>query len=297
MGCSSSNEATNHEFVAPNNQRKLTPGGTNAGSEGSLHVKGRDMIPHVEWSEINFGMDRINPEVLGKGSTAIVIKASLEVDGRNQDIAIKIMAKHKLKSEDEKDKLFDRVVDEVAICIDAENKLKNNNCIIKVYGMCEGLLPLQICSLLMLPPGTEGIGIVMRYEGGGTLDALIHKSRTKIKLPEKVRILRDIAYALQELHGMGMVHGDIKPKNILLSADKPPQIRLADFGFTVLQETSLMESTQKQTYLFRGTPIYSAPEMLFNPYREDLASTVSEVSRRTDMYAFGILSWEVLSEG
>ena len=59
--------------------------------------------------------------------------------------------------------------------------------------------------------GTEGVGIVMRYEGGGSLEDYLSKQRS---LSEKLRILEGIARGLSELHGIGIIHADIKPENV-----------------------------------------------------------------------------------
>lgn len=59
--------------------------------------------------------------------------------------------------------------------------------------------------------GTEGVGIVMRYEGGGSLEDYLSKQRS---LSDKLRILEGIARGLSELHGLGIIHADIKPENV-----------------------------------------------------------------------------------
>ena len=63
-----------------------------------------------------------------------------------------------------------------------------------------------------------------------------------------------------------MVHGDIKPANILLSGDSPAKVRLADFGLSEWRTAGLGRtvgrSSLQMTGHFRGTSIYAAPEML-----------------------------------
>ena len=95
----------------------------------------------------------------------------------------------------------------------------------------------------------------------------------------------------------------MQPDNILLSSGTPCHIRLADFGQTMTREqNSVQQSTLVETNNTHGTPIYSAPELLHNPYR-DLDGVdslqddqVYQPSRKTDVYAFAILAWEVLTE-
>ena len=95
----------------------------------------------------------------------------------------------------------------------------------------------------------------------------------------------------------------MQPDNILLSSGTPCHIRLADFGQTMTREqNSVQQSTLVETNYTHGTPIYSAPELLHNPYR-DLDGVdslqddqVYQPSRKTDVYAFAILAWEVLTE-
>ena len=133
---------------------------------------------------------------------------------------------------------------------------------------------------------------------------------------EKLRLLSEIAEGLVDLHTAGIVHADIKCENILLSQDLQPHIKLADFGLSLLQQQPLHTdlntpkpspadvavhvSQTKRTTRTRGTLLYCAPEMLVNPYQiSDDARNLAIVckpSRSTDMYAFGILTWQVLSQ-
>ena len=71
---------------------------------------------------------------------------------------------------------------------------------------------------------------------------------------------------LAELHAIGVVHGDIKPGNVLLSGDNPAKIRLSDFGLSQWRAAglghTLGQSSLHMTAHFRGTSIYAPPEML-----------------------------------
>ena len=58
----------------------------------------------------------------------------------------------------------------------------------------------------------EPVGIVMKYEGGGTLEKYIF-SRHHLYGHEKIRIMENIARGLSELHALGIIHADIKPEN------------------------------------------------------------------------------------
>ena len=82
--------------------------------------------------------------------------------------------------------------------------------------------------------------------------------------------LHPLAAALQRLHRLGWVHGDIKPENILVRADGSPC--LADFGIT----GKILRGGQ-------GTHEYMAPELL-----------VGDGDERVDWWAFGILAHELV---
>jgi serine/threonine protein kinase len=120
-------------------------------------------------------------------------------------------------------------------------------------------------------------------------------------MSEKIRILFSIARGLAELHGAGIVHADIKSENVLFSEHYPTKIRLADFGLSILRDDDddgVSRSTLAQTSHTRGTPIYCAPELLMNPFQDIQQGKeikIAKSSRKTDMYAFAVLAWEILS--
>ncbi len=173
-------------------------------------------------------------------------------------------------------------------------------------------MPKSFVQLFRFHPGDEGVGIIMRLEAGGPLSHLIYgrpnNTSNSIKLSsssvsplipifEKIRILCSIAKGLADIHEAGIIHGDIKPENIMLSGSTPPDIRIADFGMARLkhQQVAISMSSLITTTRLKGTPVYCAPEMLINPFHTEI--TVAQSSRKTDMYAFALLSWAVLAQG
>ena len=119
--------------------------------------------------------------------------------------------------------------------------------------------------------------LVMPYMQRGTLrERLAGKCLT---LEEVGQILGQIAEALHFAHEQGVVHRDIKPSNILLG-DEEGFFYLADFGLAKVIEEG---SDITQTGCLVGTPEYMAPEL-----------TVKQESVSSDIYAFGILLYQML---
>jgi tRNA A-37 threonylcarbamoyl transferase component Bud32 len=124
---------------------------------------------------------------------------------------------------------------------------------------------------------------LMEYVDGVTLRTLIHQK--PIQMEEAQRIVVEICHALQYAHDEGIVHRDIKPSNIML--DKKGRVKIADFGLARLMEKNAKESSAGgQGTMFMGTPQYMAPEQVDHPWKVD---------RRADIYALGVLLYEMLT--
>ncbi|HEX2864049.1 MAG TPA: serine/threonine-protein kinase [Deinococcales bacterium] len=92
-------------------------------------------------------------------------------------------------------------------------------------------------------------------------------------LAESLRILADLAEALAYLHSEGIVHQDVKPNNVFVEGGRG---FLADFGAA---------ASESQPWHTAGTPYYMAPEL----YRGERNTP------KSDVYALGVLAFEVLS--
>ncbi|MCR5254036.1 MAG: serine/threonine protein kinase [Treponema sp.] len=114
---------------------------------------------------------------------------------------------------------------------------------------------------------------------GAALDKLIEKE-TALPVPIAMLFMQDACYALKYAHSKEIVHRDIKPGNILIS--KRGEIKLADFGIASDAEGD----TITQTGVALGTPAYMPPEQF-----EDS----SNVDQRADIYALGIMLYEMLT--
>ncbi len=117
--------------------------------------------------------------------------------------------------------------------------------------------------------------IVMEFVQGETLKSRLGKP---LAVDEAVRVIADIASALEYAHKQGVVHRDIKPANILMNTEN--QVVLADFGIALLAQTS-----SSLTRGLLGTPQYMAPEQALG----------ESVDARSDLYALGIMLFEMLA--
>jgi serine/threonine-protein kinase len=136
-----------------------------------------------------------------------------------------------------------------------------------------------------LPDGRQYY--VMELLEGAPLDAHIRRSG-RLPLADVLAILRRVAQALAAAHAHGITHRDLKPENIFiaLDADGRPFPKLLDFGIAKLLGQS-MASHKTATGTPIGTPYYMAPEQCMG----------KSVDARTDVYAFGVVAYELMTGG
>jgi len=125
----------------------------------------------------------------------------------------------------------------------------------------------------------DGINyLVMEYVSGGSLRDVL-KQKPQFSVQHALYIALDIADALTRAHRLQILHRDIKPDNVLLAEDGTP--RLTDFGMARM--TSEPHLTEDGVIV--GTMAYLAPE----------AFTGEEPDERTDIWAFGVMLYELLA--
>ncbi|KAK9827328.1 hypothetical protein WJX81_005997 [Elliptochloris bilobata] len=101
-----------------------------------------------------------------------------------------------------------------------------------------------------------------------------------------IACLLDIASGMEYLHTAGVLHGDLKPANVLLkatSADRRGyQCKLGDFGLARLLDPSQHTHVSTQTY---GTMPYMSPELIAH----------ARLTQLNDVYSFGIVMWQLFT--
>ncbi|MFC7492029.1 MULTISPECIES: protein kinase domain-containing protein [unclassified Knoellia] len=156
----------------------------------------------------------------------------------------------------------------VVSAIDAEDALVE----LAVLGrICEPHL-VRMHEATALPGGD--IAIVLDHLAGGTLGAAV-RARGHLAPGEAVTVLSPIASTLGRLHGLGVVHGDVSPGNVLLDLEGRPF--LADLGVARI--------TGRESAEVRGTEGFIAPEVAVGGM-----PTIA-----SDTYALGALAWFCLT--
>ncbi len=128
--------------------------------------------------------------------------------------------------------------------------------------------------------------VVMEYVRGRSLDAVISEAARRgewVDVHRALSIVRDVAKGLAAVHAAGFVHRDVKPSNVLLE-DKTERPVLLDFGLARAPARPSAKS------IGAGTPWYMAPEQV-----DDEEAFALEISPRTDVYALGCTTFELLT--
>jgi len=132
---------------------------------------------------------------------------------------------------------------------------------------------------------------VMEYLEGASLDEVV---REVGPLPpgRVIHLLDQVAGALSEAHGIGLIHRDIKPANIFLTEQGgvPDVAKVLDFGLVKQLhgpsgEESTVQALSREDGI-SGTPLYLAPEAITTPERVDA---------RTDIYSLGAVGYFLLT--
>ncbi|KAM3087805.1 hypothetical protein ACMFMG_001876 [Clarireedia jacksonii] len=154
--------------------------------------------------------------------------------------------------------------------------LLNHPNIIDFLGLAWGNSPDELMHKLPV--------LVVEYADKGTLADL--QSRNK-QLPEKIKLnlCLGVARGLEVLHENNIIHGDIKPENVLVCshAEDTYIAKLADFGFAII------EAVEANEVSIGGTRTWRSPE----------SSRLIPKSflRKTDVYSFGLLAWSLAIDG
>ncbi|KAK2646087.1 hypothetical protein Ddye_021282 [Dipteronia dyeriana] len=120
--------------------------------------------------------------------------------------------------------------------------------------------------------------IVTEYAKGGSVrQSLAKRQNRSVALKSAVKQALDVARGMAYVHGLGLIHRDLKSDNLLISNDK--SIKIADFGVARIEVQT--EGMTPET----GTYRWMAPEMIqHRPY-----------TQRVDVYSFGIVLWELIT--
>jgi eukaryotic-like serine/threonine-protein kinase len=127
--------------------------------------------------------------------------------------------------------------------------------------------------------------LVMDFVTGESLEHLLEREK---KLPPEraVAFALQIASGLEAAHAIGAVHRDLKPGNVLVTqAAEGPRLMLIDFGIAKVRDGTGAKGITR-TGVVLGTPEYMPPEQLF---------AANEVDARADIYALGVMLFEMLS--
>ena len=130
---------------------------------------------------------------------------------------------------------------------------------------------------VMEDPSNGGYCIAMEYVKGIDLKQQMQREG-KLPLEFAIDLAAQIGDGLSYAHSKGVVHRDVKPANIILTADK--QAKITDFGIARMEESNL---TRKGQLL--GTPNYMSPEQIQG----------QPVDHRADLFSLGVMLYELVT--
>ncbi|HKQ69270.1 MAG TPA: FHA domain-containing serine/threonine-protein kinase [Polyangiaceae bacterium] len=138
----------------------------------------------------------------------------------------------------------------------------------------------NVCRVHDLAPSPFGPILVMEHIAGQTLHTHIRRRKAQggYKQDEFRKIASEVCAGLAAIHQQGLVHGDLKPGNVMVTEDKAV---ILDFGFA--QERARVSARRPGAPPDGGTPNYMSPERLRS----------GGASPEDDVYALGLTLWEM----
>ncbi|ESW25000.1 hypothetical protein PHAVU_004G178600 [Phaseolus vulgaris] len=175
----------------------------------------------------------------------------------NEDVAIKILERP--ENDSAKAQLMEQQFQQEVMML----ATLNHPNIVRFIGACHK--PMVWC-------------IVTEYAKGGSVRQFLMKRQNRsVPLKLAVKQALDVARGMAYVHGLGLIHRDLKSDNLLIFGDK--SIKIADFGVARIEV--LTEGMTPET----GTYRWMAPEMIqHRPY-----------TQKVDVYSFGIVLWELIT--
>jgi WD40 repeat protein/serine/threonine protein kinase len=128
---------------------------------------------------------------------------------------------------------------------------------------------------------------VMELVKGVPITAYCDQNRVPIR--QRLELFVEVCQAVQHAHQKGIIHRDLKPSNVLvMSHDGTPVVKVIDFGVAKATGQKLTDKTiYTQFSQMVGTPLYMSPEQA--------GQRGLDVDTRTDIYALGVLLYELLT--
>ena len=127
----------------------------------------------------------------------------------------------------------------------------------------------------------DGLYLIMEYVDGQGLDELIKTQQAPISIERANKLMIQVLQAFMYAHKNGVVHRDVKPSNILVTADD--QLKVLDFGIAKLVGDNQHHLTKTGTQI--GTVYYMSPEQVKG----------QDLDQRSDIYSLGVTFYELLS--
>jgi serine/threonine-protein kinase len=136
-----------------------------------------------------------------------------------------------------------------------------------------------------VPPDGEWYAIEMEYFPSVTLAQMLDQGEEGFvaSYTRLLGVFEQVLEGCAHLHRIGMSHGDIKPQNILVSAER---VKLTDFGSSMLPEDMYARTRENG-----GTILYSAPEII----GATLASRDASARYLSDIYSLGVLLYHLVT--
>ena len=113
---------------------------------------------------------------------------------------------------------------------------------------------------------------------------------SRLSVEERLDLFIQVCEGVQHAHHRGIIHRDLKPSNVLITErDGVPAPKIIDFGIAKALDRPLSETAELTGENLIGTPAYMSPESM------GIIDKLSDVDTRSDVYALGILLYELLS--